>query len=80
MALCTTFPRKDMCVTMIFSCLRGRLLEVNTRLLEEPSLLNEKVIIKRLCYRLASYRRLHCAVHSESDGCDEHPEVVAHRD
>ena len=30
----------------ICSCLRGRLIEVNTRLLEEPGLLNSKVYLK----------------------------------
>ena len=30
----------------ICSCLRGRLIEVNTRLLEEPGLLNTKVRLK----------------------------------
>ena len=43
MVRCTTFLRKSVLGELHFSCLRGRLLEVNTRLLEEPSLLNEKV-------------------------------------
>lgn len=33
----------DGSVYKICSCLRGRLVEVNTRLLEEPNLLNTKV-------------------------------------